>query len=127
MSRTLTVSESNVPAMFRLARLASGTERTAGFLADVIGEHVTPMAHQRQTRGDDHVTQTLACCSCGRVAGRCSFGADFRLCVGWLARQASRFWLGCSKLPCWRPRLLWLRRLLCAATGPDTVGPPLAP
>src|SRR4051794_31820562 len=41
MSRTLTVSETNVPATFRLARLASGTERTAGFLADVIGEQVT--------------------------------------------------------------------------------------
>src|SRR3954452_21586861 len=24
-------------------------------------------------------------------------------------------------------RLSWLRRVLCAATGPDTVGPPLAP
>jgi len=41
MSRTLTVSETNVPATFRLARLASGTERTVGFLADVIGEQVT--------------------------------------------------------------------------------------
>jgi len=41
MSRTLTVSETNVPDTFRLARLASDTERTAGFLADVIGEQVT--------------------------------------------------------------------------------------
>src|SRR5947209_11362996 len=85
------------------------------------------MAHQRQTRGDDDVTQTLACCGRGGLASRCSFGADFRLCMGWLARQASRLWLGCSKLLCWWPRLLWLRRLLCAATGPDPVGPPLAP
>jgi len=85
------------------------------------------MAHERQTRGDHHVTQTLACCSCGRVAGRCSFGADFRLCMGWLARQASRLWLGCSKLLCWWARLLRLRRLLCAPTGPNTVGSPLAP
>src|SRR5947208_3064311 len=85
------------------------------------------MAHQRQTRGDDHVTQTLACCSCSRVAGRRSFGADFRLCMGRLARQASRLWLGCSKLLCWWAGLLWLRRVLCAATSPDTVGAPLAP
>src|SRR5205085_718185 len=85
------------------------------------------MAHQRQTRGDHHGTQTLACCSCRSVAGRCSFGADFRLCMGWLARQASRLGLGCSKLLCWWARLLRLRRLLCAPIGPDTVGPPLAP
>src|SRR6266852_1328177 len=79
----------------------------------------------------NHVTQTLAGCSCRGFACSGRVGADLRLCLGrsWLARWLA--WRRRGRSPLLRrwPGLLWLRlrRLLCATIGPDAVGSPLAP
>ena len=93
----------------------------------MLRRHFHRWRRQRRTCGDDHVTQTLACCSCRGIAGCGRAGADFCFRLG-RARLAPRR-LGRSALLRRRPGLfwrLWLRRLLCAAIGPDTVGTPLA-
>src|SRR6202035_4564172 len=120
------------PDCVQLCRASlSSTERLA-----VLGRcrDLTDGARWRRTRGDDHVTQILACCSCRSFACRGRVGADLRLrlwrpwrLAWWMARRPG---LGRSPLFRRRPRLrlqLWLRRLLCAAIGPDAVGASLAP
>ena len=96
----------------------------------MLRRHFHRWRRQRRTCGDDHVTQTLACCSCRGIAGCGRIGADFRFRLGrsrlaprWMARR-----LGRSPLLRRWPRLLWLRlrRLLCAAIGPDAMGASLA-
>jgi hypothetical protein len=95
----------------------------------VLRRHFHRWRRQRRTCGDDHVTQTLACCSCRGIAGCCRVGADFGLGVGrarlaprWMARRLGRS----PPLRRWPGLWLRLRRLLCAAIGPNTVGAPLA-
>src|SRR6202035_3675239 len=116
------------PGCVQLSRASlSSTERLA-----VLGRcrDLTDGARWRRTRGDDHVTQILACCSCRSFACRGRVGADLRLrlwrpwrLAWWMARRP-----GLGRSPLFRRRPgLWLRRLLCAGIGPDAVGAPLAP
>jgi hypothetical protein len=107
--------------------LAPSTQRLSGS-GGVDGHHL--WRRWRRTRGDDHVSQTLACCSCRSLGCSGRLGADFRLRL-WRPRLAWRLaprWLGLGRSPLLRrwPGVLWLWRLLCAAPGPDAVGAPLA-
>ena len=123
-----------MPVSFSFSRLGSSSTEHLASCGALEASDFTDGADRAEPRGDDHVTQTLACCSC-RSFVRCGgVGADLRLRLGWwlarwwLARRMA-WWmaprLGRSPLLRRRPRL-WLRRLLCAATCSDPVGAPLA-
>src|SRR5262249_3938405 len=94
-------------------------------------EAISPMgADGAPLKGDHHVTQTLACCSCRGIAGCCGARPDLGLRLGrllapWLARRLLPQ-LGQPALLCRWTRLLRLWRLLCPPACSDPLGTPLA-
>ena len=82
----------------------------------------------RPTYGDNHVSQTLACCRSRSIAGLSCVGAHLGLRLGrrlaW--GVAPRLGLGRPARRCWRTCLLRIWRLLCPRVGPDPLGTALA-
>jgi len=114
------------PGFIHLVRNSLRSAERLAVLA-ALRRHFRQGRQQRRTCGDDHVTQTLACCSCRGIAGCSRVGADFRFRLGRSSRRMARR-LGRSPRRHRWPGLLrfWLWRLLCASIGPNAVGASLA-